>query len=78
MADPREPLVSDEAVQAALAGAIAWQKQARQPLWTAPATAQVRAMLEAAAPLIAGPAEARVSQLERALGHYCPGTEEQT
>lgn len=67
--------VTDETVQAALAAAIAWQGNARQPLWAAPATGQVRAMLEAAAPLIAAAEGERIAKMADRNGAVCVGDE---
>lgn len=44
------PDIPEQAVDAALAAHIAFQRQARQALWTSPSREQVRAMLEAARP----------------------------
>ncbi len=46
------PEVPEKAVDAALAAYIAYQREARQAVWTSPSREQVRRMLEAAAPFI--------------------------
>ena len=60
-------VVTDEIVQAALAAAIAWQKEARQPLWLSPGEGQVRAMIEAVAPKIAAAGPGRAEAAEAKL-----------
>ena len=48
------PDVPEQAVDAALAAHVAYQRKARQAVWATPSRGQVRAMLEAARPFLAG------------------------
>ena len=55
--------VTEEAIDAALAADAEWMARTRQVVFVSPSRAQVRVMLEAASPLLTGPAEARLAEV---------------
>ena len=70
------PDVPEDAVDAAMAGGDEWVRRSRSVVFTSPARDQVRAMLEAAAPLIAAASEAKFArELREILDRHKSGSE---
>ncbi len=71
--DPRNP-IPGEWIDAALAADAEWMRKARAVVFVSPARDQVRAMLEAAAPLIAqyatAAAVAKLDELQQTVQTY--------
>jgi hypothetical protein len=62
MSDPREPI--EAWIDEALVADVIWMRSARAIIFVSPSRDQVRAMIEAVAPLIAAPAETKLAELE--------------
>jgi len=64
----------EDATDAALAASVAWAKSVGAVAWACPSRSQVRAMAEAAGPVFAGTAEAKLAEIretvETFLAHY--------
>lgn len=65
--------VPEEWIDAALAADLEWMRSARAVVFVSPARDQVRAMLEAAAPLIAAAERERIREMAVRNGAVCPG-----
>jgi hypothetical protein len=71
MPDPREPV--EDWIDAALVADVIWMRQARAIVFVSPSRDQVRAMVEAVAPLVAAAERKRIREMADRTGAVCPG-----
>jgi len=71
MADPREPI--EDWIDEALVADVMWMRASHPIVFVSPSRSQVRAMIEAVAPLVAAAERKRIREMAVRNGAVCPG-----